>query len=64
MNYKPSSELQRQAEENDKNIKRLMKWLDRSAPHRYLNITNRMDMYKDKKVCKEYEHWLDNGRSE
>lgn len=22
----------------------------------------RMDMYKDKQVCKEYEHWLDHGR--
>ena len=51
-----SSELQRKAEENDKNVRRHMEWLKKSAIHRYVK---NMSDYRDKRVCKEYERWLD-----
>ena len=50
--YAPSSELQRVAEEKERNEKRHMEWLRKSVDHRY-------NAYKDKKVCEEYEHFLD-----
>ena len=48
--YTPSCELQRMAEEAVNNEKRL------------IEHQNRIDMYKDKRVSKEYEIWLDFGR--
>ena len=47
-----SSELQRVAEEKERNEKRHIEWLRKSVDNRY-------NAYKDKKVCKEYERWLD-----
>ena len=57
--YSPSCELQRTAEEGVNNQQRHKEWLSKSASDRYKSETNN---YKDKKVCSEYEYWLDHGR--
>ena len=54
-----SSELQRIAEERHNNVLRHVEWLKKSAELKY---KQGISDYKDKKVCAEYEYWLDHGR--
>jgi len=55
MKYAPSSELMRVAEQRNANHIRKQAWMARSVKHRY---GEKQDMYRDKKVCAEYERFL------